>query len=113
MWNQPKEVNGEVRRFVKNIDKQPQAFTLKNFLKAFLDEIIYGIDEVDIHLPDILKKFFMEFPSIYKIERQHLSAEMQENAKEFGLMKDGWTCLFASVFGDKIYDNHRLHPVVS
>ena len=68
-------------------------------------EKIYGIAEIDIRVPDGLKEFFKELPPIFKntiVERQHLSAEMQDYAKEFGLMKNGWKCLVASYFGEKI-----------
>ena len=60
---------------------------------------IYGIAEIDIHFPDHLKECFKELPPIFKntiVERQHLSAEMQDFAKVFGLMKNGWKCLVAS-----------------
>ena len=75
---------------MKKFDRLPQAFILKNFLKAVLHEKKYGIVEKDIHLPDDLNEYSKEVSPISKntiIERQHLSAEMQEYAKEYGLMK--------------------------
>ena len=60
--------------------------------QAVLHKKLYGITEVDIHVPDYLNDFFEELPPVSKnkiIERRYLSAEMQEDAKEFGLMKIG------------------------
>ena len=105
-WNQLKETNPEIKEFVRKLDCLPQKFsTLETFLNAVWKEKVYGLAEIDIHVPDHLKEHFKELPPIFKnttVERQHLSAEMQEYAKEFGLMKNGWKCLVASYFGEKI-----------
>ena len=105
-WNQLKETDTEMKEFVRKFDCLPQKFsTLETFLNAVLKEKVYGIAEIEIHVPDQLKEHFKELPPIFKnttVERQHLSAEMQDYAKEFGLMKNGWKCLVASYFGEKI-----------
>ena len=105
-WNQLKETDPEIKEFVRKLDCLPTKFsTLETFLNAVLKEKVYGIAEIDIHVPDHLKEHFKELPPIFKnttVERQHLSAEMQDYAKEFGLMKNGWKCLVASYFGEKI-----------
>ena len=105
-WNQPEETDPEIKEFVRKLDCLPQKFsTLETFLNAVLKEKVYGIAEIDIHVPDHLKEHFKEFPPIFKnttVERHHLSAEMQDYAKKFGLMKNGWKCLVASYFGEKI-----------
>ena len=105
-WNQLKETDPEIKEFVRKLDCLPQKFsTLETFLNAVWKEKVYGIAEIDIHVPDHLKEHFKELPPIFKnttVERQHLSAEMQDYAKEFGLMKNGWKCLVASYFGEKI-----------
>ena len=90
-WNQQKGVGSEVKHFV-NFDRLPQAFTLTNSFKAVLIGEIYGNAEVDILVPDILKQLITKVPPIFKnikVERPHLFAEMQEYAKEIGLMRNG------------------------
>ena len=79
--------------------------TLDTFLNAVWKEKVYRLAEIVIHVPDHLKKHFKELPPISKnttIERHHLSVEMQDYAKDFGLMQNGWKCLVASYFGEKI-----------
>ena len=92
-WNQPKETDPGIKELVRKLDCLLQKFsTLETFLNAVLKEKVYGIAESDIHVPDHLKEHIKELPLIFKIttvERQHLSAEMQDYAKEFGLMKNG------------------------
>ena len=104
-WNQLKETDPEIKEFVRKLDCLPQKFsTLETFLNAVWNEKVYGLAEIDSHVPDHLKEHFKELPPIFKnttVERQHLSAEMQDYAKEFGLMKNGWQCLVASYFGEK------------
>ena len=105
-WNQLKETDPELKEFVRKLDSLTQKFsTLETFLKAVWKEKVYGIAEIFIHVPDHLRECFKELPPIFNntiVERQHLSAEMQDYAKEFGLMKNGWKCLVASYFGEKI-----------
>ena len=105
-WNQPKVTDPEIKEFVRKLDCLPtKVSTLETFLNAVLKEKVYGLAEIDIHVPDHLKECFKELPPIFKntiVERQHLSAEMQDYAKEFGLMKNGWKCLVVSYFGEKI-----------
>ena len=105
-WNQLKETDPEIKEFVRKLDCLPQKLsTLETFLNAVWKENAYGIAEIDIHVPNHLKEHFKELPPIFKnttVERQHLSAEMQDYANEFRLMKNGWKCLVASYFGEKI-----------
>ena len=105
-WTQFQETDLKIKEFVRKPFCLPQKFsTRETFLNAVLKEKVYGIAETDIHVPDHLKEHFKELPPIFKdttAERQHLSVEMQNYAKEFGLMKNGWKCLVASHFGEKI-----------
>ena len=91
---------------MRKLDSLPPKFsTLETFLNAVLKEQVHGIAEIDIHVSDHLKECFKELPPIFKntiVEKHHLSVEMQDYAQEFGLMKNGWKCLVASYFGEKI-----------
>ena len=52
-----------------------------------------------MHVPDKLKDVFKELPPLFKntkFERHHLSAELQQLAKTFSLVKNGVKCLVAS-----------------
>ena len=101
-WNKLKETDPGIKEFVRKHDCLPQKFTsLKTFLNAAWNEKVYGIAEIDIHVPDHLKKCFKDLPLIFEnttVERHHLSFEMQDYVKEFGLMKNGCKCLVASYF---------------
>ena len=105
-WNQLKETDPKMKEFVRKLDCLPQKFsTLETFLNAVWNEKVYELAEIDIHVPNHLKEHFKELPPIFKnttVERKHLSAEMQDYAKEFGLIKNGSKCLVASYFGEKI-----------
>ena len=58
-WNQPRETDLEERISMRNIECLIQKFsTLETFLNAVLEEKIYGIAEIDIHVPDHIKDFF-------------------------------------------------------
>ena len=90
---------------MRKLDCLPQKFTtLETFLNAVCKKN-YGIPEIDIDVPDHQKECFKELPPIFKyiiVERHHLSVELQDYAKEFGLMKSGWKFVVASYFGEKI-----------
>ena len=69
-----------------------------------MDETIHETAKIDKHVPDNLREVLTELPPISKnklVQRQNLSKEMQENAKEFGFLKNAWQCLVASFFLEK------------
>ena len=105
-WNQLKVTDPEMKEFVRTLDCLPQKFsTMETFLNADWKEKVYGLAEIDIHVPDHLKEHFKEHTPIFKIttvERPNLSVEMQDYAEKLGLMENGWKCLVASNFGEKI-----------
>ena len=52
-WKQLKETDPEIKEFVRKLDCLPQIFsTLETFLNAVWKEKVYGIAEIDIHVPD-------------------------------------------------------------
>ena len=61
-----KKILPEVRHFVRNFNILLQKLTLTNFLKAVLDEKIYGTAEIEIHERYRLKDSFNELPPIFK-----------------------------------------------
>ena len=115
-WNQLKETDPEIKEFVRKFDCLPQKFsTLETFLNVVLKEKVYGIAEIDIHVPDHLKEHFKELPPIFKnttVERQHLSAEMQDYAKEFGFDEKRMEMSCRQLLWRKDNVIYRLHQVV-
>ena len=100
-----KQHNQEIKMFCCNLGFSKRKLKLEQLLKRIHEDTIYGLAQVDIKVPDHLREYFAELPPIFKnttIERSNLRGHMRDFAENNGLMKNGWRCLVASYFGEKL-----------
>jgi G:T-mismatch repair DNA endonuclease (very short patch repair protein) len=106
-WLHTKSNDAEVNTFVKhlNMPEHPVYMSEETIKNKIKDGSLFGLAEVDIHVPDELKEYFSEMTPIFKhatITKEDVSPLMQQFAKDNKLMTAPTQSLIGSYTGEKI-----------
>ena len=93
-WRRLRQHDPEIKAFVRRLPAPPRAqLTQDQIIEGIRDGTFFGMAEVDIHVPDHLKKHFAEMTPIFKnteLTRDHIGPFMRHYAEQHDMMKVSW-----------------------